>query len=449
MSNEALEVATPDESELQTQYTRFQDILSDEEFDEMAEKHQVASKRERKLWLKPFFWLMVFSSATPSARGSLYQLIGFFLGTALILFPEKAITSLSKGAVSQHLKGTSWYFFRGVYNHLLGKYEAILGSDQKKYLGYFKDAFAIDGSVISLCDQMTKIFASVHKGKASLKLNTKFSIRTGAVTKLQVGDGKRHAGTLWVQFAFVTQVADILYVVDLGYWSFGLMQKIIDAGSFFVMRLKSNCDPLIVRVLHQDYQHLVGKRLSEISDFLAQQTGCGQIDLIVQLSSAKKPRFQADIRLVGLFHEDVWRFYVTNIFDISFTPQLIYELYAARWQVEIFFDIIKNVLALQNIVSRTKNGIMIEIYSALIFHLLTLILIAIAAKHEGCSIHAFSFEVTFKVLQGFLLPHFQRFLQPSLAAVDDIFQALIRVIAQMGLASTPLQAFALENQFHP
>ena len=55
------------------------------------------------------------------------------------------------------------------------------------------------------------------------------------------------------KFAFVTQAAGILYNVDLGYWSFGLMQKIIDAGSFFVLRLKSNCNPLIVRVVHKDY----------------------------------------------------------------------------------------------------------------------------------------------------------------------------------------------------
>ena len=122
-------------------------------------------------------------------------------------------------------------------------------------------------------------------------------------------------------------------------------------------------------------------------------------------------------------------------------PQHIYDLYAARWQVEIFFDIIKNVLALQHIVSRTKNGIMVEIYSALIFHLLTLILIAITAKQENRSIHEFSFEGTFKVLQGVMISHFHRFLQPSLAAVDEIFQALIRIISHMGLSSKPLQTF--------
>ncbi len=87
----------------------------------------------------------------------------------------------------------------------------------------------------------------------------------------------------------------------------------------------------------------------------------GEIDLTVQLSKAKKSCLKDDdIRLVGLFHEEKWRFYVTNIFKASFTPQFIYELYAQRWQVEIFFNLIKNVLNLENIISQTKNGIMIK-----------------------------------------------------------------------------------------
>lgn len=420
--------------ELQGQYKSFSEILSDNEMKELCEKHGIADKRERKMWVRPFFWLMVFSSGESSRRGCLLQLIGFFLGAMSILYPEKGICSLTKSAVSKRLKNISWYLFRGVYNHLLEKYEKILDAEQMKYLGHFKDAFAIDGSIISLCKQMEKTFASVHQRQASLKLNTKFSLKIGAVTKLQVSSGKRHDS----KFSFVTKASNVLYLVDLGFWSFKLMQKIIDAGSFFVMRLKSSCDPLVIAVAHEQYAHLVGKRLSEISTFLVDVSAtCGEIDLTVQLSSAKKPRFCEDIRLVGLFHDQKWHFYVTNIVANDFNPQLIYQLYAQRWQVEIFFNIIKNVLSLENIISKTKNGIMIEIYSALIFHLFTLILIALAAQKTGRPIHEFSFERAFKVVKGFLLSHLHRFLKPSFDAVDDIFHILIDIVAAMGLAQRP------------
>lgn len=424
---------------LQKSQMDFQDILSDDELNALFTKHHIKDERKRKLFVRWFFWLMIFSAAEPSRRGSLLQLIGFFLGGIAILFPESNVTSLSKAAVSKRLTGVSWYLFRGVYNHLLSRYRKILGAKETKFFGRFKDIHAIDGSVIALGKVMAKVFQSVHRGKSSLKLNAKYSLKIAAVEKLQVSSGKRHDS----RFRFVTQEADCLYLIDLGYWSFRLMQKIMDTGSFFVMRLKKSCDPLIIKVANTDHQYLVGKRLSEISDFLAKQVAIGEIDLTVQLSKAPKPRFKENVRLVGLFHEDQWRFYVTNIVVTDFTPQLIYQLYAQRWQVEIFFNLIKNVLTLENIISKGKNGIMIEIYSALIFYLLTRIIIALAAQKVGRTIHEFSFERSQKLIRGFLLSHFHLFLQPSLQAIEAVFQRLIAMVAAMGMASKTTDAAKL------
>jgi hypothetical protein len=428
---------------LKKDHIAFQEILSDEELSALFAKHHVQDERKRKLFVRCFFWLMIFSAAEPSRRGSLLQLIGFFLGATALLFPESNVSTLSKSAVSKRLKEIHWYLFRGVYNHLLERYEQILDARELKYLGQFKEAFAVDGSVIALCKKLEGVFASVHQGHASLKLNTKYSLKTAAVSKLQVSDGKRHDS----RFSFVTKEANCLYLVDLGYWSFRLMKKIIDAGSFFVMRLKSNCDPLIVKVAADEFHHLVGRRLSEIDDFLVECVAVGEIDLTVQLSKAKTPTFKDDVRLVGLFHEGQWRFYVTNIFEAHFAPQLIYDLYAQRWQVEIFFNLIKHVLTLENIISRTKNGIMIEIYSALIFYLFTRIIIALAAKKTGRSIHEFSFERAHKLIRGFLLSHFHQFLQPSLLAVESIFQHLVDIVAAMGLAPSLSKVVKTHEKF--
>jgi len=87
-------------------------------------------------------------------------------------------------AVSKRLSHVSWYLFRGVYNHLLSRYTNILNTEDNKFLKQFKEAFAIDGSVIALSKTMEKIFESVHKGKSSLKLNAKYAMK-----KLPVGNG--------------------------------------------------------------------------------------------------------------------------------------------------------------------------------------------------------------------------------------------------------------------
>lgn len=432
-----------DQDEIKDKQTKFQDILSDEELEALFIKHGAQDQRKRKLFVRCFFWLMVFSSSQPANRGSLLQLVGFFLGAACILFPDKNITTLSKMAVSKRLSHVSWYLFRGVYNHLLSRYTCMLNTEDNKFLKRFKEAFSIDGSIIALSKTMEKVFESMHKGKSSLKLNAKYAMKTEVVTKLQVTSGKRHDS----QFRFVTQVSNCLYLIDLGYWSYTLMNKIIRAGSFFVMRLKSSCDPLITAVSCNSYQHLVGKRLSEIGDFLDTQIGVGYIDLTVTLSKAAKPRYNDKIRLVGVFYEEKWRFYVTNIIEAAFTPQVIYDLYASRWQVEIFFNLIKNVLKLDNIISRTKNGIMIEIYSALIFYLLVRIIMALAAEKTGKSTYELSFECSYKLVQGFMLSHFHRFLEPSLQAVEAIFQHMIDMIAMMGTSSKKSQMAELHEKF--
>lgn len=429
------------------QYKSFQDILSEANLNNLFEKYGIKDQRERKLSVRHFFWLLILSAAEPSSRGSLMQLIGFFLGAIVTILPlqAKVGNSLSKTALSKRFNQVSWYLFRGVYQHLLDKYQHILGVSEGQFLGRFRDAFAVDGSVIKLSKQMEKIFQSVHQHKSSLKLNSKFSLKLEVVTKLQVSQGKRHDS----RFSFVTKQASCLYLVDLGYWSFKLMQRIIDAGSFFVMRLKGSANPLIVKVSQPEFDHLLGQKLSDIKTWLATQANLTELDLVVQLSSAKKPRFKEDIRLVGLLYEGVWRFYVTNIFDDAFTPSLIYELYALRWQVEIFFNVVKNVLSLQNIVSRNKNGIMIEIYTALIFHLLTRIVIALAAQKTGQSIHHFSFEQSAKLVKGFLLTNLRVFFQQTQHDLDAIFVALLKAVAQMGIRLTPHPVNQLKQQLDP
>ena len=133
----------------------------------------------------------------------------------------------------------------------------------------------------------------------------------------------------------------------------------------------------------------------------------------------------------------------------AFTPAHIYKLYALRWQVEIFFNVIKNVLSLQNIISRNKNGIMIEIYAALIFHLLTRIVIALAAQKTGQAIHQFSFERSAKLIKGFLLANMQAFFHRSLYLLDKIFAALIDTIALIGRRQTPHPINELEQLLNP
>ena len=56
---------------LKKDHVEFQEILSDEELSALFTKYNVEDGRKRKLYVRCFFWLMVFSAGEPSNRGSI------------------------------------------------------------------------------------------------------------------------------------------------------------------------------------------------------------------------------------------------------------------------------------------------------------------------------------------------------------------------------------------
>lgn len=202
-------------------FDKFSAVLSDDEIKKLAEKYGVEDERERKLLVVPFFWLMILSAVESGPRGGLSKMVAFFTATFPIIHPEMQVIGLSEMAISKKLSETNWMFYRGVYNKLLRSYIDLLEPNDRRFLSRFKDCFAVDGSVIRLNKTLEKVFKSTCKSQAALKLNVKFSIVCRAVTKLQVTEGKRHDN----RFRFITKAPNILYLFDLGYWSFENFKK--------------------------------------------------------------------------------------------------------------------------------------------------------------------------------------------------------------------------------
>jgi IS4 transposase len=410
-------------------YDDFANILSNDELESLAAEYGVVDKRIRRLPVRIFFWLMVLSACIPATRGGLMQLVAFFIASLCQLFPTQGVVSLTRMAISKKLKAHYWYFFRAVYNKLLERYVAMLDTGDRRFLSRFRDGFAIDSSVIKVNRILEKVFASVHKGQAAIKLHTKFSIHNLIATKVQVTKSKRHDS----RFRGITNEPNILYLFDLAYFAFYRFKKIMEARSFFVSRLKSCCDPLVVAVEQKQWKHLIGKKLSEVILLLNPNT---PLDVTVKLSSSKQSKFKSDLRLVGIFHEGTWRFYITNIFDKLFTPSVIYQLYARRWVVEIFFNEIKHVLRLEHIISKNKNGIMVEIYSALIFYLLTRIVIALSSQQTGSLLTSYSFKRSAELVKAFITTHISQFFVQTKTQLVLFLRHLVEAISAVGLKDT-------------
>lgn len=417
---------------LETTYRRFTDLLSNTELDRLAAQYGVADQRERKLPLRIFFWLMVLSAGQPTVRGGLFQRVAFFVAALSGLVPLTKAVTLTKMALSLKLAETSWYFFRGVYTRLLEQYESRLPHAQCQLLAHFKEVFILDATITRVYKTLQTVLPSVQH-QAAAKLNVRFSLRNLAVDTVQVTAGKRHDN----RFSGITKQPGILYLFDLGYWSFNRLKKLITGASYFVCRLKANCDPLIVAVAQLRWTSRIGKRLSEIGECLPGET---VLDVTVKLSKAKKPALSEDRRLVGLLHEGVWRFFLTNIFAPAFTPQVIYDLYRQRGSVEIFFNVFKHLLHLEHLIARNKNGIMVEIDSALIFYLLTQIVIRLAAQKTGEPVERFSFQRSFQLVRAFLLTHLSHLLDRCTGGLREFFDRIVEAVALLGLKDKAIRS---------
>lgn len=415
------------------QYTQFQQILSNEHLEAVAERFGALETRKRCLPIVRFFWLMVLSHTKPTTRGTLSALVAFFTTALVSLWPNQLTPHLSRMAISTKTATVPWQFFRHLFQDLVTRYLKLLPSSDHPLLQRFREVWAVDATTIRLNKCLERVFQSLHKGQASLKLHVRFSIKNLCLSKLRVSNGRRREQC----FRFVTQTPHILYLFDLGYWCFALFQAICDVQSYFVSRLKSSCNPIIRQVSDRRYADWVGKRLNDIITLLPTTLS---LDLIVQLSDAPTSRLTRPLRLVGCYVETQWHCYITNLFDKTLTITDIYTLYRQRWTIEIFFNDIKHVLKLEHILSKTTNGIRVEMYACLLLYTLTRIVIALAAQQTGQPITRFSFKRSAELVAIYLHRLSALVGDASQVHWSEHLLRLAGLVAVNGLKDKPKQA---------
>ncbi len=86
-------------------------------------------------------------------------------------------------------------------------------------------------------------------------------------------------------------------------------------------------------------------------------------DEIIELKNGKYPK---PLRRIAIWNEEKQFvvYLVTN--NMKWTANTISELYKSRWQIEIFFREIKQLLHIKSFIGTSENAVMIQIWTALI-----------------------------------------------------------------------------------
>ena len=231
------------------------------------------------------------------------------------------------------------------------------------YLDGFKELLAIDATVIRLRSMLASSYAACRTNhtKAAAKLHLVMNVVDASLKKVRVTGQRVDDRVPWRRLG--RWVEGRLLLLDLGYYSFHLFDRIDRNGGFYLSRLKSNANVLIVkanRVWRGNSIPVEGRRLKEILGSLKREVLDVQVEVrfLRRKYGDRRSRGTGTARLVALRDEESGRYhcYLTNVPAERLAAEDISQTYALRWQVEILFKAMKSHGHLAQLPS-TKKGV--------------------------------------------------------------------------------------------
>ena len=235
-----------------------------------------------------------------------------------------------------------WELFERLFYDLLAQCQAI--SPGKKFR--FKNRLLLmDSTTVELCASMFD-WAQWRQTKGAIKLHLLLDHDGYLPIFGHITDGK----TADVK---VAQTLDFprgsIVALDRGYIDYRLFTRWTREGVFFVSRLKKNADVIAIesRPVPQHNQ-ILRDEIIRLKPFEA-----GRPDL-------------DDLRCVVVWLADKQEELVllTNHFGLA--ASTIAAIYKERWQIELFFKLLKQQLKIKTFVGTTANAVRIQIWTALI-----------------------------------------------------------------------------------
>src|SRR5690348_1506358 len=235
-----------------------------------------------------------------------------------------------------------WQLFQRLFYDLLAQCQTL--SPRKKFR--FKNRLlTLDSTTVELCASMFD-WAHWRQTKGAVKLHLLLDHEGylpvfGHVTEGKTGDVK------------VAQRLDFprgsIVALDRGYTDYFLFTRWTRQGVFFVTRLKANAD--VARVQSRPVPKNSAVRRDEI--------------IRLKPFEAGRPDLE-DLRLVTVWVEDKQEELelLTNHFGLA--ASTIAAIYKERWQIELFFKLLKQQLKIKTFVGTSANAVRIQIWTALI-----------------------------------------------------------------------------------
>jgi len=291
--------------------------------------------RRRKVDIVALVWTLAlgFSAGAERSLASLRRAYGKAAGCKLVpsSFYDRltpALTRLVREACLQaidNLTGTT-------------------SSRMTELVGGLRELLLLDSTVVRLHRLLAEQFPATRTNsfKAAAKVHAVLALVGKKLDRVVVTPERTNDRRPWKRIG--QWVKGSLLIFDLGYFSYSLFDRIEQNGGFFLSRLKSNSNPLVVganRKWRGQQRKMVGLRLQDALVGLHRQL----IDVMVEVTfdtrayRGKKSKRTRMFRVIGIRNEQTgeYHLYITNLPVDRMRAADVGVIYSLRWQVELLF----------------------------------------------------------------------------------------------------------------
>ncbi len=212
--------------------------------------------------------------------------------------------------------------------------------------------YALDTTTIDLCLSVFP-WAPFRSTKAAVKMHTLLDLRGNIPSFIHISDGKMHEVNVLDQ---LIPEPGAFYIMDRGFLDFTRLFRLHEAGSFFVIRAKSNLQA------RRRYSHSVDRSTGLI---------CDQTVVLTGFYSTRG--YQSPLRRIRFNDPETGKALIFLTNNFSLPAITITELYRCRWQIELFFKWIKQHLRIKAFFGTSENAVKTQIWIAVSVYVLVAI----------------------------------------------------------------------------
>lgn len=252
----------------------------------------------------------------------------------------------SKSTISYQNKNRSYKVFKDYYFELLKSLGQQPNFKQVKFKIKSK-IFLLDSTTISLCLSLFD-WAKYKTAKGAVKMHTLLDYDGNLPAYVNITNGK----TADNKGAYdVPLHKGSVIVADRFYNDFHLLNIWDSKDVLFVIRHKENLKYTVVKeneLPTDKHQHLLKDEIIELKN------------------EDSKTKYPKRLRRISLWDEENKQVIELITNNFKWVANTIAELYKSRWQIEIFFREIKQLLHIKTFIGTSENAVQIQIWTALI-----------------------------------------------------------------------------------